>query len=260
MATTTVQAPTVRKIGDIYNSLAPAINPSIALQKEQLDLIQPQLDADIKGAEQAKVNEFRNITNLANRRGLTFSGIPIQEQARYIGEKFLPAVQALKLGAQKERIKIRDIIAGIQRDAYMQAFNTQEGDRDKVFTYNQGEADRQFSQSERIAGQEFTAGQNALDRALQEKQINAQIRSAQISAASRSSGSSSSKTEFDQAGVVGVIADEMGKVAGRDGYVSPRDYQDARIAWAQAGGNSSYFDSIFGGYANPSHIQDYIYK
>ena len=250
MATQNVQkAPKVRKIKDIMTELNPAVQPSIDLANEQMALIQPQLQADLAGTEQGRVNAFRQITNLANRRGMTFSGIPIQEQARYVGEKFFPKQARLQQGAQQERIRIRDIIAGIQRDAYMQAFNTREGDRNNLFSYNSAEANRAFTKSEReasqayntkerVAAQEFQAQQNAL--------------------AASQAGISSGTADFDSTAAISTVNEFLRSNAGSDGRVNPDTFQYARSKWAEFGGNPAYFDETFKGFVNPIHAGDYF--
>jgi len=52
--------------------------------------------ADLAGLEQAKKDSFDQITTGANRRGMFFSGIPLKEQAQYVGQNFLPGVANLK--------------------------------------------------------------------------------------------------------------------------------------------------------------------
>lgn len=264
MATTSQQAPTVQTIGDIVKELNPAFQPGIDLAKEEMALIEPQLQADIAGAEQAKINEFRNITNIANRRGMTFSGIPIGEQARYIGEKFLPAVQQLKTGAQKERIRIRDIIAGIQRDSYLQAFGERGKQQDRLFDFTSAEANREFSQSERIAGQEYATSERI---ASQNFQSELAAQAARASAASRSGSSSDPKVSEWQhvAGGVSEMATMISSdpdltyknAEGKTGYLSPESYTGYKSQWMQAGLRGDYFDQNFSYLANPQHKQDY---
>jgi hypothetical protein len=50
----------------------------------------------------------------------------------------------------------------------------------------------------------------------------------------------------------------LDKYKGGDGRVSPKTYGDARRAWTAKGQDPALFDSLFSGWANPSHIDDYI--
>jgi hypothetical protein len=52
--------------------------------------------ADLAGLETAKKDSFDQITTAANRRGMFYSGIPIEEQASYVGQNYLPGIANLK--------------------------------------------------------------------------------------------------------------------------------------------------------------------
>ena len=51
------------------------------------------------------------------------------------------------------------------------------------------------------------------------------------------------------------IAASLSKVAGKDGYVSPQSYNQAKLAWVQAGYSASEFDTQFSNYVNPNQSQ-----
>lgn len=53
------------------------------------------VEAEQAALEQARINQFRNINNQATARGLQFSGVPIEEQSRFIGETYLPSLSAI---------------------------------------------------------------------------------------------------------------------------------------------------------------------
>ena len=53
------------------------------------------------------------------------------------------------------------------------------------------------------------------------------------------------------------ISSLMESVRGEDNFVSPPDYKRAKSAWVSDGLSGSVFDSIFGGYVNPTHSKDY---
>lgn len=89
-----------RALADILTELNSVYNPQ--RQKQQdiynqgLESVAPQETADLTGLEQAKKNAFGSIETGANRRGLFFSGIPLEEQAKYVGENYLPGIAGLK--------------------------------------------------------------------------------------------------------------------------------------------------------------------
>ena len=71
-------------------------NRSQEVYNKGIEATNPQESADIGGLEQAKTNAFESINTGANRRGMFFSGIPLAEQSKYVGENYLPAVASLK--------------------------------------------------------------------------------------------------------------------------------------------------------------------
>jgi hypothetical protein len=71
-------------------------NRSQEVYNKGIEATNPQESADIGGLEQARTNAFESINTGANRRGMFFSGIPLAEQSKYVGENYLPAVASLK--------------------------------------------------------------------------------------------------------------------------------------------------------------------
>jgi hypothetical protein len=72
---------------------------------QELAALPGQQAADQAGLDTAKTNAFGDITNAAGARGVLYSGAPIDEQNKYVGEKYLPAVAGLKsnyLGKQSQ--------------------------------------------------------------------------------------------------------------------------------------------------------------
>lgn len=80
------------------------------------------MDAENKGLEAQKTDSFNQIQLGANRRGLNFSGIPLSEQASYLGSSFLPAVANLKAKYAQQRFNLQDAIAKITQDQYSKAY------------------------------------------------------------------------------------------------------------------------------------------
>lgn len=89
-----------RALSEILTELDTTYNPLKSKQQEiyqqGVSSLEPQETADVAGLEQAKQDSFNQITTGANRRGLFYSGIPIAEQARYVGQTYLPSVANLK--------------------------------------------------------------------------------------------------------------------------------------------------------------------
>lgn len=81
---------------EYYNQLGTIYDPQVALIKQQQAQIPGQIQAQKSALEQAKINAFRDISNTASAKGMTFSGFTPNQQATYVGEKFLPAMANLE--------------------------------------------------------------------------------------------------------------------------------------------------------------------
>lgn len=89
-----------RALSDIIKELDSTYNPQRQRQRDLYNQgisdVNPQEEADLAGLNQAKQDSFKSIETGANRRGMFFSGIPLEEQAKYVGSQFLPGVANLK--------------------------------------------------------------------------------------------------------------------------------------------------------------------
>lgn len=89
-----------RQLADIITEISSSYNPlrerANTLYNQQFNELQPQETADMSGLEQAKNNAFESINTGANRRGMFYSGVPIAEQSKYVGENYLPSIASLK--------------------------------------------------------------------------------------------------------------------------------------------------------------------
>jgi hypothetical protein len=81
---------------ELESTYNPLRNRSQEVYNKGLEATNPQETADLSGLEQAKKNAFESINTGANRRGMFFSGIPLSEQSKYVGENYLPSVASLK--------------------------------------------------------------------------------------------------------------------------------------------------------------------
>lgn len=104
----------------------------IADQQAQLP---GQEQADVQGLDTAKTNAFGDITNTANSRGVLYSGAPIQEQSRYVGEKYLPALAGVKNNYAGQRSKLEAALLGINQDETTSAQNIQNEQQKNEYQY-----------------------------------------------------------------------------------------------------------------------------
>lgn len=198
-----------------YDSLGAVYDPQTSLINTQIAQLQPQQDAQQSALDQAKVNAFRDIDTSANAKGVLFSGFSPDEQARYVGTKYLPAVANLKATYQNNKNTLLGKINEINANRTQQAQG--------IVTDAQAAAAKTAYDNARLA----------------------------VSASKSSGGSSSSSSKASVSGAADQINSRLGGLTGRDGYLSPYDYNAALSAWAQDGLPVASFSAIFGHYKNP---------
>jgi len=84
-----------------------------SLRKQQA-LIPGQIADEEKGLQARQGQAFDDILGGARRRGMGFSGIPLQEQAKYTSTEFLPAMAQLRQQGRQQAHSLEDAILGIQ--------------------------------------------------------------------------------------------------------------------------------------------------
>jgi hypothetical protein len=117
-----------RKMKDILASLQPNYAAEQALIAKQQAALPGEEQAMVGGLEQAKTNAFADITNQANERGMLYSGMPISEQARYTGERFLPALAGVRSDIANRRFKLEEALIGTQQRQRAQAEDIYSGE------------------------------------------------------------------------------------------------------------------------------------
>lgn len=102
-----------RALEQILQELNSVYDPQRQNYNAQIQSLDPAMQAEEKGLQQAKTDAFQDINTGANRRGLLFSGIPIDEQAKYTGAQFLPAVANLKSRYAQQRFNLQDALNNV---------------------------------------------------------------------------------------------------------------------------------------------------
>lgn len=110
-----------RALQDILSELNNVYNPQRDVYNQQIAQIDPQQQAEEKGLQAAQQDAFSQITDTANRRGLYYSGIPVQEQQKYTGATFLPAVANLHAKYAQQKFNLQDALAKITQDQQLKA-------------------------------------------------------------------------------------------------------------------------------------------
>ena len=141
-----------RAFDQILAELGSAYDPSATLVQQQIDAIPGSTDALIKQAEAKKDQAFEQITNTARRRGMGFSGIPLQEQAIYASTEFAPAIANVKSQAEGRRVSLIEALNGLNRDRRSQAQSIYDNELGRDFQERQfQEQIRQFNEQQAAA-------------------------------------------------------------------------------------------------------------
>lgn len=226
--------PTVQALPDILASLEPAFAQTRNLYNTQKAGVAGQTQSSKMALDAKKVKGFNNINDQAAARGVSFGGIPLNEQAEYLSTEYLPGMQRIDEQATQRTDALSLALAQLEQDKYKTGLSTQQRQQDTLNTYLEQERARQaqlFLQQQRM---EFERSENQANRnftASQSKISPAELRSTAYS--------------FLQAGM------------GGDNKVSPDRYKQARAMWIDSGGDAAVFDRDFRNFVNESHAQDY---
>lgn len=117
-----------RALSQILQELNNVYNPQRDVYNQRLTALPDEMAAEEKGLEAAKQDAFTDITNQANRRGLFYSGIPVQEQQRYTGASFLPAVANLRSKFSTQRFNLQDALHQLTQKQYESAYGIRQGE------------------------------------------------------------------------------------------------------------------------------------
>lgn len=122
-----------RSIEQIQAELNSVYQPQIEQVNKQLAELPAYYTAQTQGLDTAKQNAFRDITGAASAKGMMYSGMPIAEQTRYTGEKYLPALAQLKQQQNQQTYGFQSQLNDIygKRMAQAQALQQQELDREE---------------------------------------------------------------------------------------------------------------------------------
>jgi len=134
-----------RALEQIIQELNTVYNPQRDVYNKSLEALPGQQEAELKGLEAAKTDSFDQIVTGANRRGVAFGGIPLAEQAKYLGSTYLPAVANLKGRFEGNRNSLSLALAELaakQRGDAQDIWNTE---------YNREEEQRRWEQQQAAA-------------------------------------------------------------------------------------------------------------
>jgi len=204
-----------QRLQEIYNQLESVYAPQRTALRQQQPLLEQQAVAQRASLEQARQNAFRDITTAAGRRGMLFSGFTPEEEARYTGTKYLPALAGIEQTLQQRKLGLEQQLTQLQSQ-------------------------------QRQSAQDLLSKQLAAEEAARQREIDRQLKVqlARMSAASRRSGTPSYTTQQKmmlQQGFQAMAQDILQnkdlqyKSAQGAGYLSPESFKSYREKWVSAG-------------------------
>lgn len=143
-----------------YANLAGVYDPQEQLIQQQMAQLPGQAQAQRSALEQAKVNAFRDISSQAQGRNVFFSGFRPEEQARYTGATFLPALAEVEGKQLAQQSALQQALLGVRQQRQQQAQSTL-----------QAQLDREQQQRQFQMEQEARAREAAASRAPQAPQL-----------------------------------------------------------------------------------------
>lgn len=216
--------PPVPTYDQAYAQLGAVYDPQVQSVNTQIAGLQPLQDAQQAGLDQAKVNAFRDITTSANAKGMLFSGFSPDQQAQYVGTKYLPAVANLKQTFANQRTTLLDKINQINAQRSQQASQT------------------------------VSAAQNAASLAAY-RNAQLQLGYARLAQSGARSGQPTA-AQMRQA-VIGHIQDQFVNLRGKDGKVSNETWAGALNDAAAVGIKPQDFWQQYGQYVNRKYANSY---
>lgn len=228
------QTPQVQTLAQIMADLAPATTAQTNVINAQKSALPAKYDAQRSALGAEKTQGFNQINDQATGRGLSFSGIPLDEQATYLSTKYLPGLQQADYQQNQEGLNLDKELADVNSDLYKQAFTRQGQQQSDLNSWNM--------QQMQIEAQ---AKENALNRAAE----------AANQAANRAAAAPKGPTTQQ---VVDNINGWAKSRVGGDGKLSPSDFKAGYQQFFQfSGGSVDDYLALMQRYVNTSHAKDY---
>lgn len=234
-------APAVQNLQDIVNQISAAYAPQKALIDQSITANDQSGAAQTAGIEAKKTQAFGGIDQTATNRGMAFSGFTPDQQAKYTGSTYLPALANLQNTIASTRSSLLGKKAGLDTSANTQAFTVHQGQVSEAQKWQDQQDAAARAEQQRQEQNAFTSSENAKNRASSIAAANAKASAVQPSA-------SDIKKADSQA-----IAGSLGHATGADGYVSPASYAAAKSDWVKQGYSSQEFDNAFSNFRNPKN-------
>lgn len=236
-------APRVQTLAEAMRDLDPAYAASRDMVAKRQQALPGKYEAQRAGIYAARGEGFNTINNQATGRGASFSGIPQDEQARYLSTKFLPGLQQADFQQNEEDLNLQGQLAGIDKEQRLGAQSRVDKQQSDLNSWNQ-----------MLAQQEFQARESEKQRQFQERQAAAQRSfTASQNALARASKAPKKLSPYESAmSIIGAAASKGG--------VSANAFQLARDAYRLAGGDTHQFAKEFWKYVPEEARNDFNSK
>jgi hypothetical protein len=135
----------VQTLDQIVKSISGVYNPQVKLLRQRQSAIPQSLQAEEQGLQAKQTQSFEEMIGGARRRGLGFSGIPIQEQAKYNATEYMPALARLKQSGRENAMSLEEAILGVRERQNTMASQMRDGQLSRDMALRQlAEQRRQF--------------------------------------------------------------------------------------------------------------------
>ena len=141
-------APRVQTLAEAMRDLDPAYAASRDVVTKRQQALPGKYDAQRAGIYAARGEGFNTINNQATGRGGSFSGIPQDEQARYLSTKFLPGLQQADFQQNEEDLNLQGQLAGIDKEQRLGAQSRVDKQQSDLNAWNQMVAQQEFQARE----------------------------------------------------------------------------------------------------------------
>lgn len=227
-------APQVRDLQSLIKTQQAALQPQLSLIDQSITANDQSGQAQVAGLDAAKTQAFGDITQNAQDKGMFFSGFTPDQQAKYTGSTYLPALAQLQSTIAATRSQLLGKKADLNKSAFDVATTQHENDIAAVNEWNKMTAQEKFQADQATKDRVFQAQQNLLNR--------------QATAANAAADRAAPNTAPARKAALSIL--EKKGVQGRDGKVSPNTFRAAMNAYVGAGGSPEDFRSLYSGYAN----------
>lgn len=143
-------------LDQVYASLGSVYDPQANLIRQQQSEIPGQIAEEEKGLQAKQESAFGQILGGARQRGMGFSGIPLQEQAKYTASEFLPAVARLRQTGRQQATTLEEALLGINERRRTFAQQIRDGDlqreqQERQMAEQRRQFDLQLQESQRAS-------------------------------------------------------------------------------------------------------------